>query len=191
MALFGFDHSPQLDYPTEEMTPSGEYRSGSVIAPTSPEVDVGRMGIGQDKLNVTPLQMAEVAATIANRGTLMVPHLTQRIVTPEGQVTRIQPKVQAVVMKPSTAAAITTMMEAVVREGTGTAAQLPGVTVAGKTGTAETQIGNRLNNVWFVCFAPAAQPRVAMAVTVQGVPGVGGAYAAPIAREVLATLLHE
>ncbi len=98
------------------------------VAPTSPLVDVGRMGIGQDKLEVTPLQMAEVAAAVANHGTLMVPHLTQRIVDAEGRtVQTITPRVQSVVMKPSTAAAVTSMMEAVVNEGTGTAAQIPGV----------------------------------------------------------------
>jgi peptidoglycan glycosyltransferase len=83
------------------------------------------------------------------------------------------------------------MMEAVVNEGTGTSAQIPGVQVAGKTGTAETQIGTAINNVWFIAFAPAANPTVAIAVTLKGVPGQGAAFAAPIAREVMETLLHD
>jgi peptidoglycan glycosyltransferase len=192
MDRFGFDSEPQLDYPSEQMSPSGEYLSERLLAPTSPLVDVGRMGIGQDKLRVTPLQMAEVAATVANRGRLMAPHMTDRIVDPEGRtVQRITPRVQAVVMKPSTAAAVTSMMEAVVNEGTGTAAQIPGVQVAGKTGTAETQIGTAINNVWFIAFAPAAAPRVAIAVTLEHVPGFGGVFAAPVARRVMEVLLHD
>ena len=135
--------------------------------------------------------MAEVAAAVANRGKLMVPHMTARIVDPDGRtVQRIAPRVQSVVMKPSTAAAVTAMMEAVVNEGTGTSAQIAGVQVAGKTGTAETQIGAAINNVWFVAFAPASNPRVAIAVTLKGVPGQGAAFAAPIAREVMERLLH-
>jgi penicillin-binding protein A len=191
MRRFGFDAKPQLDYPAEEMTPSGEYEHGRLIAPTSPKVDVGRLGIGQDKLQVTALQMAEVAAAVANRGRLMAPHLTSRIVDPEGQtVQRIDPRVQAVVMKPSTAASITSMMEAVVNEGTGAAAQIPGIQVAGKTGTAETQIGTAINNVWFIAFAPASKPTVAIAVTLKGVPGQGAAFAAPVARTVMEELLR-
>ncbi|MFI5005656.1 MAG: peptidoglycan D,D-transpeptidase FtsI family protein [Solirubrobacterales bacterium] len=192
MNRFGFDRRPQLDYPPKQMSSSGEYRRGRLIAPTSPLVDVGRMGIGQDKLQVTPLQMAEVAAAVANRGRLMAPHLTGRIVDPEGRtVERVDPRVQAVVMKPSTATAVTSMMEAVVNAGTGTAAQIPGVQVAGKTGTAETQIGTAVNNVWFIAFAPAANPRVAIAVTLEHVPGFGGVFAAPIARRVMEVLLHD
>lgn len=190
MERFGFDRLPQLDYPSEQMTPSGEKEGEAIVAPTSDKVDVGRMGIGQDKLVVTPLQMAEVASAVADHGVLMVPHLTSRILGAEGQtVERIQPRVQSVVMKPSTARAVTTMMEAVVNEGTGTSAQIPGVQVAGKTGTAETELGQSINNVWFIAFAPAADPRVAVAVTLQGVPGEGASFAAPIARQVIERLL--
>jgi peptidoglycan glycosyltransferase len=191
MERFGFDHKPQLDYPTQEMSTSGEFRNGKLLSPTSQFVDVGRMGIGQDKLAVTPLQMALVAAAVANHGTLMKPHLTERIVDRDGRsVLTDSPQVQSVVMKRSTADAVTSMMEAVVSGGTGTAAQIPGVVVAGKTGTAETQIGNTINNVWFIAFAPAASPKVAIAVTVQGAQGFGGGVAAPIAKQVMEKLLH-
>jgi peptidoglycan glycosyltransferase len=75
MRRFGFDRKPELDYPAGEMSASGEYLGARLLAPTSPRVDVGRMGIGQDKLRVVPLQMAEVAAAVANGGRLMTPHL--------------------------------------------------------------------------------------------------------------------
>jgi penicillin-binding protein A len=192
MARFGFDRKPELDYPAEEMSSSGEYLGEKILPPTSPRVDVGRMGIGQDKLAVVPLQMAEVAAAVADHGRLMAPHLTERIVDPEGRtVQRISPRTQSIVMKPTTASAVTSMMEAVVNEGTGTEAQIPGVQVAGKTGTAETQIGTAINNVWFIAFAPAASPRVAIAVTLEHVPGQGASFAAPVAREVMEVLLHD
>jgi peptidoglycan glycosyltransferase len=192
MERFGFQHKPQLDYPAEEMSSSGPYQGGRLLSPTSPRVDVGRMGIGQDKLQVTPVQMAEVAAAVANGGRLMAPHLATRIVDAEGQtVQTIAPRVQSVVMKPSTASAVRGMMEAVVNEGTGTTAQIPGVQVAGKTGTAETQIGTAINNVWFIAFAPAAKPRVAIAVTLAHVPGQGAAFAAPVARQVMERLLRD
>jgi penicillin-binding protein A len=190
MERFGFDRKPQLDYPAEEMSASGEHTGERIVAPTSPLVDVGRLGIGQDKLEVTPLQMAEVAAAVANHGKLMVPHLTRRIVDAEGRtVQTISPRVQSVVMKPSTAAAVRSMMEAVVQEGTGTAAQIPGIQVAGKTGTAQTQFGDAINNVWFIAFAPASNPTVAVAVTLKAVPGEGATFAAPVARAVIESLL--
>jgi penicillin-binding protein A len=192
MDRFGFDRKPQLDYPASQMSSSGEYSGERLLSPTSSRVDVGRMGIGQDKLEVTALQMCEVASALANHGTLMTPHMTSRVVDPEGRTVQvIDPHVQSVVMKPSTATAVTGMMEAVVKEGTGTSAQIPGVQVAGKTGTAETQIGNTINNVWFIAFAPASSPRVAVAVTLQAVPGQGAAFAAPVAREVIERLLHD
>jgi peptidoglycan glycosyltransferase len=190
MDRFGFNRKPALDYPSEQMSSSGEYEGSRLLAPTDPRVDVGRMGIGQDKLRVTPLQMAQVAAAVANRGKLMAPHLTDKVVDPEGRtVESIKPRVQATVMKASSAAQVTEMMEAVVKEGTGTPAQIPGVAVAGKTGTAETQFGSAINNVWFIAFAPARAPRVAVAVTVEKVPGFGATYAAPVAKQVMEALL--
>src|SRR5207249_3344455 len=108
MNRFGFDRKPQLDYPKEQMSASGEYYNGHLISPLSPRVDVGRMAIGQDKLAVTPLQMAEVAAAVANGGKLMKPHMTDRVVDTDGRtVERVSPEVQSTVMKPSTASTVT------------------------------------------------------------------------------------
>jgi peptidoglycan glycosyltransferase len=192
MSRFGFDRKPELDYPAKEMSASGEYEGEKLLEPTSANVDVGRLGIGQDKLDVTALQMAEVAAAVANDGRLMVPHLTARIVDPEGRVVeRVSPRVQSVVMKQATARAVTSMMEAVVNEGTGEAAKISGVQVAGKTGTAETEIGTALNNVWFIAFAPASNPRVVVAATLRKVPGYGAVYALPVVRAVMEKLLSE
>jgi peptidoglycan glycosyltransferase len=192
MDRFGFDRKPKLDYPATEMSTSGSYEGNRLVRATNPKVDLGRMSIGQDKLAVVPLQMAEVASAVADGGTLMTPHLTSRIVNSEGQtVERVKPAVQSVVMKRSTADDVRSMMEAVVNVGTGTSAQIPGVQVAGKTGTAETQIGTAINNVWFIAFAPAANPRVAIAVTLAHVPGQGAAFAAPVARQVMEQLLRD
>ena len=190
MERFGFGSKPQLDYPKDQMSSSGEYRNGKLIPPTSRFVDVGRMGIGQDKLAVTPLQMAEVASAVANGGRLMKPHFTDRIVDSDGRtVEEIKPEEQSRVMKPSTASTVTAMMERVVQSGTGTQAQIQGIRVAGKTGTAETQIGKTTNNVWFIAFAPADNPRVAIAVTMEHQIGFGGDVAAPVAKAVMESLL--
>ena len=103
------------------------------------------------------------------RRRLMKPHLTARVVDRDGRtVDTISPSLQSTVMKPSTAAAVTDMMVGVVQSGTGTKAAIPGIQVAGKTGTAETEFGDKINNVWFIGFAPAENPRIAVAVTVAG-----------------------
>jgi penicillin-binding protein A len=192
MERFGFDRKPKLDYPKDSMSASvvAPNPPGHPVSPTSRFVDLGRMAIGQGGLQATPLQMAQVAAAVANGGKLMKPHIADRIIDPDGRTRdQIQPELQSTVMKPSTAAAVTDMMVAVVQSGTGTKAQIPGTQVAGKTGTAETEIGGKINNVWFIGFAPAQNPRVAVAVYVRGVQGFGGDFAAPIARDIMEELL--
>lgn len=192
MERFGFDAKPELDYPKDSMSASvvAPNPPGHAVSPTSRFVDLGRMSIGQGGLQATPLQMAQVAAAVANDGKLMKPHLATRVVDRDGRtVDRVEPEVQSEVMKGSTAAAVTDMMVGVVQSGTGTNAQIPGLKVAGKTGTAETEFGKKINDVWFIGFAPADNPRVAVAVTVKAVTGFGGDFAAPIARDIMEELL--
>jgi peptidoglycan glycosyltransferase len=195
MKRFGFYSSPPLDYPPNELNISRPFSPhGHPYPPGSPDEDIGRIGIGQGGLVVTPLQMAMVAAAVANGGKLMVPHLTAKVVNADGvTVKTIAPTVYHQVMKPSTAQALTQMMRRVVEEGTGTAAQLGGINVAGKTGTASIGTpGSNLTEPWFIGFAPVENPTVAVAVTVQeSQGGFGGTVAAPIAKSVIQTLLSE
>lgn len=193
MRRFGFYRRPPLDYPADELVASGERLDGRLLPVTSPQVDVGRMAIGQDKLAVTPMQMAMVVAAIANGGRLMAPHLADRVVDPDGRtVTRVEPEVAGTPVSAETAEQVNLMMRTVVESGTGTAVQLPGIEVAGKTGTAEIgQVGADLTQPSFVAFAPADDPRIAIAVTVErSQGGFGGTVAAPIARAVLESLLQ-
>ena len=133
--------------------------------------------------------MAMVAAAIANDGVLMQPYLVQQIRSPGGKVVvQHEPKEVGRVMKPSTAQALTDMMVSAVSAGTGTAAQISGVEVAGKTGTAETGVAGR-NTTWFVAFAPASDARIAVSVALENQTGTGGSTAAPIAREIMTTAL--
>jgi peptidoglycan glycosyltransferase len=157
--------------------------------------DLGRVGIGEGGLEVTPLQMVMVAAAVANGGRLMVPHLTQAIINPDGQtVQTIAPRLYSTVMKPSTAQQVGLMMDNVVNDGgTGTAAAIAGVKVAGKTGTAQDCTNPAvpacaLSQVWFIAYAPADHPKIAIAVTLEHQNGFGGTIAAPIAKLVLEAL---
>ena len=191
MDRLGFDEQVQVDLPSDERRASGEFLNGKLIRPTSRAVDVGRMAIGQDKLNVTPLQMAMVAAAVANGGRLMRPHLTDKIVDRDGRVVdTIQPRQQSQVMSPRAAGEVADMMGKVVEEGTGTAAALQGISVGGKTGTAEVDRPCGPNQVWFIAFAPRHNPKVAIAATVECSSGTGGDTAAPIAKQVMQELLR-
>jgi peptidoglycan glycosyltransferase len=186
MDRLGFNQQVAVDLPGDERRASGEFVNGRLIPPTSPRVDVGRMAIGQDKLNVTPLQMAMVAAAVANDGRLMRPHIADRVVDPDGRtVRRIEPHEMSTVMSPDSARKVSEMMQNVVREGSGTAAALAGIDVAGKTGTAEVDRACGPNQVWFIAFAPARDPRIAVAVTIECSTGTGGEVAAPIAKAVM------
>jgi penicillin-binding protein A len=194
MKRFGFFEDPQLDYPDFQMIPSGVRRNGTDYVEGG--FDVGRVAIGQGglegALDTTPMQMALVASAVANKGKLMKPRLTDRIVRKDGRVKqRIEPDLQADVMKPETAAQLTAMMSRVVEEGTGTAAALSGVRVAGKTGTAEVGTNREFTQPWFIGFAPVENPRIALAVTVERTTGQGGTVAAPIAKSVFEALLGE
>jgi peptidoglycan glycosyltransferase len=185
MERYGFDEKPDLDYPSGQMTASGVRKDGDLVQPTDDRVDIGRMAIGQGDLLATPLQMAEVAQTVANGGVRMKPYLMDRAIDPDGQVVEeTEPTSAGRVMSTDTARKLTAMMKRVVDEGTGTAAALSGVDVAGKTGTAELNLTG-LNQPWFIGFTP----KIAVAVTLERVQGgQGGVVAAPIAKQVLEAL---
>jgi peptidoglycan glycosyltransferase len=189
---FGFYSTPPIDLPPSEVAASGLYDfSKHRLFSNAALVDPGRLAFGQERMLVTPLQMALVAAGVANNGTIMVPHLLHKVLSSSGStVVTVHPQVwKKHAMKPETAAALNQMMQGVVSSGTGTAAQIPGVLVAGKTGTAETGIPN-VYTAWFIFFAPADNPQVAGAIAVEHqLNGFGGSIAAPIAKQLMQAIL--
>jgi penicillin-binding protein A len=187
MDRFGFDAKPRLDYPSFQLAASGVYQGNRLLGP-SDAIDIGRVAIGQERLRVTPLQMAEVAATVANKGELMEPRLWSKVIDPDGRETKLDPARQSRVMSESTASQLNTMMQSVVREGTGTAAAVSGIDVAGKTGTAEISSG--VNDAWFIGFAPASDPQIAIACIVEHTSGFGGPTCGPIFKAVAESILH-
>jgi peptidoglycan glycosyltransferase len=194
MKRFGFYADPQLDYPGDQMAPSGAYNSSGHLVTSA--FDVGRVAIGQGGAEgqdlTTPLQMAEVAATVANGGKLMRPTFVQQVTDPDGRVTaKLSPKVQSTAVSPQTAAELTDMMTHVTQEGTAAGLTMGGVTFAGKTGTAEIgDPANGINQPWFIAFAPAVNPQVAVAATIERCQGCFGAeVAGPIATQVMESLL--
>jgi peptidoglycan glycosyltransferase len=137
---------------------------------------------------VTPLQMALVASGIANDGVVMRPYVIGSVSDRAGRVlTPTTPRSWKTALDAETAAKVADIMVSVVTSGSGMRAQIPGVTVAGKTGTAEA--GKSVEtHAWFIGFAPAEQPRVAIAIVLENA-GVGGQVAAPAARRVLEAAL--
>jgi peptidoglycan glycosyltransferase len=186
MEKFGFYADPPMDYPDDQMVSSGVNKGRKrLVKPTSDRVDIGRVGIGQGDLEVTPLQMASVAQTVGNGGVRMEPRLVAKILDPDGRtIDEPLPEEATRVISRDTARQLTDMMKNVVKEGTGTAAALEGVSVAGKTGTAEVNLQG-LNTPWFIGFTD----QFAVAVVLDRVQGgTGGTLAAPIAKQVLESL---
>ena len=179
---FGFNQELPFDIRTEV--------SSYPEIPEDRAPEWAKAAIGQQDVVATPLQMALVASGVANGGEVLRPRLVREIIDPTGGIVeRFEPEVFSEAMSAETAEEVTRMMVAAVETGTGTAAQIPGVEVAGKTGTAQTVKGAN-PHTWFICFAPADDPQIAVAVIVEhggsfGSEATGGAVAAPIARQIL------
>jgi penicillin-binding protein A len=190
---YGFTAEPGEDLvPFDIPWTSGVFPAPETFAEREPAVAIS--AIGQQDVAANPLQMALVAAAIGNGGVEMQPRLVTEARDPTGQViAEFAPQEFSQPLSAANAAALTQMMVGVVESGTGTAAQIPGVTVAGKTGTAQHGEGED-PHAWFVSFAPAEAPEVAVAVIVLdggslSSEATGGQLAAPIARAVLEAAL--
>ncbi|MBC7105417.1 MAG: cell division protein FtsI [Firmicutes bacterium] len=177
---FGFGRASGLELPE---------RGASLPEPgemTRPEV--AATAIGQGRALVSPLRMALAAAAVANGGVIMQPRLVLAVTDPEGRtVFASAPRAWLTATTPQAAETIRDGMVAAVRAGTAKQAALPGVTVAGKTGSAQNPQG--APHAWFVGFAPAEAPRAVVAVIVEN-GGAGGTVAAPLGRELLKRALE-
>jgi penicillin-binding protein A len=186
---FGFNRTPPIDLPDAAQSFFPTVASFSQNLPT-----LAFSAIGQDDVSATPLGMALVASAVADHGTIMTPHVLATVSTAQNVVvSRYEPKAWRQATSAATAAQLTTLMKAVVDspDGTGAAARIPGVEVAGKTGTAQTGTGK--TNDWFIAFAPAAHPTIAVAVVLPDQPAAdefqGGTVAAPIAKAMIEAAL--
>ncbi len=178
---FGFNSSMQTDVPTAV----SRFPEPSLLGA---EVEFAEASIGQGKILATPLQMARVAAIVANGGESIKPYVVHKVVSPLGEVKVFRPaKESGRILDNVVAEKIKWLMADVVNNGTGKPAQIKGITVAGKTGSAENPHGKA--HAWFVGFAPAEAPKIAVAVVVENA-GSGGANAGPIAREVMSKYIN-
>jgi len=155
---------------------------------------LAQSAIGQYDVRVTPLQVAMISAAVANNGIVMKPYLVQKVTSSDLEtIDEARPEQLSQAVSADTAAALTRMMQTVVESGTGRAAQIDGVSVAGKSGTAQHQTG-KPPHAWFTAFAPADEAKVAVAVVVEdggtaGNEAAGGRVAAPIAKQVMEAVL--
>ncbi|WP_435769668.1 peptidoglycan D,D-transpeptidase FtsI family protein [Nocardioides sp. SYSU DS0651] len=157
------------------------------------DAETARSGFGQFDVQATPLQMAMVMAAIANRGTLMKPYIVQELQTAEFDVLETnEPEEVREAVSPQTADQLKDLLVDTVDQGTASPAAIPGVSVAGKTGTAQRGIEGKAPYGWFVSFAPAEDAEVAVAVMIQEAPGKnisGGQLGGPIAKAVMEAVL--
>lgn len=190
---YGFYSPPPLDTPPSTLVASGLYENHRLWLPKNPAVvDVGRLAFGQYKMLATPLQMALVTSTIAHGGLEPKPYLVQKVIAPDGSlVSTTSPSTVGRPISSKTASELNQMMQLVVEGGTAAGVGFPpSLHVAGKTGTAELNLGD-IYDSWFTCFAPANNPQVEVTVIVEKQPnGFGATYAAPIAKAILENLLH-
>lgn len=151
------------------------------------ESELVETAIGQGETGVTPLYMAMLASAIANEGLMMQPYIVDHVVYPDGSTGKTTvPEKLMEICSAGEAAMLTEMMTEVVTSGTGKAATVSGITVAGKTGTAENATGN--DHSWFIGFAPAEDPKVAVAVLIEN---ANQGSATPIAGQMIRTALQE
>lgn len=186
---FGLWEKPPFELPADEMMPSGRYENGKLASPDDhlDPVQTVWMAIGQENVQVTPLQMAMIGQAIANGGKEMKPFVVDSVSDYNGTILKqAKPEELGEPIRPETAALMNKMMVKTVNDGTGSGAASKQVQIAGKTGTAE--VDGRGPNAWFVGFAPANDPRYAIAVVVADAD-VHGHDSSPIARETLLAAL--
>jgi penicillin-binding protein 2 len=183
--MFGFGDREGIDLPGEKrgVLPSTAYYDRRLGAGRWTKGYLVSLGIGQGELNTTPLQLANFAATIANNGTWHQPHLVSGYRdTRSGTYVPLNYEERKLSVSQRSFDVVKAGMQGVVLQGTGTLARVAGVTVAGKTGTAQNPHGQ--DHAWFICFAPIENPKIAIAVLVENA-GFGGSVSAPIARELI------
>jgi peptidoglycan glycosyltransferase len=186
---FGYNQVPPIDLP---FAAKSVFPPPSAFAQARPTLAYS--AIGQEDVQATPIEMALATAGIANGGIIMAPHILDHVTNSQNQtVETYRPSKWLTATSPETAASVTSLMESVVNSpnGTGTAAAIPGITVAGKTGTAQT--GTGLTDDWFVAFAPAQDPQIAVSVVLPNQGGSndyqGGTIAAPVAKALIEAYL--
>ncbi|ATW26071.1 peptidoglycan D,D-transpeptidase FtsI family protein [Candidatus Formimonas warabiya] len=162
---------------------------------TMSKTDQAAVGMGQGKILVTPLHMALITAGIANNGVVMQPFIVDRVVSPQGTILKDrEPEELFRIAPPDIAGQVKEMMQEVVVSGTGKNARIWGVNVAGKTGTAQNELSRSTadkEHAWFIGFAPAEDPQIAVAVILAYSGSTGGGQAAPIARELMVDWLKK
>lgn len=148
------------------------------------KTDIAAASIGQGKVLVTPLNMALIASGIANSGDIVEPTLVKEVISKNGKTIKTtHPKILSNAIDPMIANEVKDMMVEVVKSGTGRNAGIKNVKVAGKTGTAENASGK--SHAWFIGFAPADNPKIAISIILEEEGSTGGKSAAPIAREII------